>query len=84
MKVKVLGMDDRGKVKLSMRVVDQKTGADISDEIAKADAERRAQRNTERAESVRVWGWRHMPRHPLSFASDRLARCQYALFPCHG
>ncbi len=29
-KVKVLGMDDRGKVKLSMRAVDQKTGEDIS------------------------------------------------------
>ena len=29
-KVKVLGFDDRGKVKLSMRVVDQATGADIS------------------------------------------------------
>ncbi|MBI2255176.1 MAG: polyribonucleotide nucleotidyltransferase [Proteobacteria bacterium] len=47
-KVKVLGMDDRGKVKLSMRVVDQATGADISEEIAKADAERRAQRDAER------------------------------------
>ncbi len=30
-KVKVLGFDDRGKVKLSMRVVDQATGADITD-----------------------------------------------------
>ncbi|WP_374384427.1 polyribonucleotide nucleotidyltransferase [Dongia sp.] len=50
-KVKVLGMDDRGKVKLSMRVVDQATGKDISEEIAKADAERRAQRNAEKAES---------------------------------
>lgn len=49
-KVKVLGMDDRGKVKLSMRVVDQQTGADLSEEMAKADAERRASRNTERAE----------------------------------
>ncbi|MBL8708467.1 MAG: polyribonucleotide nucleotidyltransferase [Rhodospirillaceae bacterium] len=49
-KVKVLGMDDRGKVKLSMRVVDQQTGADLSEEMAKADAERRAARNTERAE----------------------------------
>ena len=29
-KVKVLGFDDRGKVKLSMRVVDQATGADIT------------------------------------------------------
>jgi polyribonucleotide nucleotidyltransferase len=28
-KVKVLGIDDRGKVKLSMKVVDQQTGADI-------------------------------------------------------
>ena len=43
-KVKVLGMDDRGKVKLSMRVVDQKTGADLSEEMAKADAERRHRR----------------------------------------
>jgi len=32
-KVKVLGFDDRGKVKLSMRVVDQQTGADISDQV---------------------------------------------------
>jgi polyribonucleotide nucleotidyltransferase len=32
-KVKVLGFDDRGKVKLSMRVVDQATGADISDSV---------------------------------------------------
>jgi len=28
-KVKVMGFDDRGKVKLSMRVVDQQTGADL-------------------------------------------------------
>ena len=28
-KVKVIGLDDRGKVKLSMRVVDQETGADL-------------------------------------------------------
>ena len=32
-KVKVLGFDDRGKVKLSMRVVDQTTGADITDQV---------------------------------------------------
>ncbi len=32
-KVKVLGFDDRGKVKLSMRVVDQTTGADITDTV---------------------------------------------------
>jgi len=32
-KVKVIGFDDRGKVKLSMRVVDQATGADIGDTV---------------------------------------------------
>jgi polyribonucleotide nucleotidyltransferase len=47
-KVKVIGMDDRGKVKLSMKVVDQATGADISDQVAQQDAERRAERNRER------------------------------------
>ncbi len=30
-KVKVIGLDDRGKVKLSMRVVDQETGEEIDD-----------------------------------------------------
>jgi polyribonucleotide nucleotidyltransferase len=29
-KVKVLGIDDRGKVRLSMKVVDQDTGEDLS------------------------------------------------------
>ena len=29
-KVKVLGVDDRGKVKLSMKAVDQKSGEDLS------------------------------------------------------
>jgi polyribonucleotide nucleotidyltransferase len=32
-KVKLLGFDDRGKVKLSMKVVDQATGADLSAEL---------------------------------------------------
>jgi polyribonucleotide nucleotidyltransferase len=32
-KVKVLETDDRGKVRLSMRVVDQETGEDISDKV---------------------------------------------------
>ena len=31
-KVKVIGFDDRGKVKLSMRLVDQETGADLEPE----------------------------------------------------
>jgi polyribonucleotide nucleotidyltransferase len=32
-KVKVIGFDERGKVKLSMRVVDQATGQDITDKV---------------------------------------------------
>ncbi|MHB1303840.1 MAG: polyribonucleotide nucleotidyltransferase [Acidiphilium sp.] len=32
-KVKMIGLDDRGKVKLSMRVVDQETGTDISEQV---------------------------------------------------
>jgi polyribonucleotide nucleotidyltransferase len=39
-KVKLLGFDDRGKVRLSMKVVDQQTGEDLSKkEKAAADAE---------------------------------------------
>jgi polyribonucleotide nucleotidyltransferase len=40
-KVKVIGFDDRGKVKLSMRVVDQETGADISDQVGSKKEPRR-------------------------------------------
>ncbi len=32
-KVKVIGFDERGKIKLSMRVVDQQTGEDITDKV---------------------------------------------------
>ncbi|MDA0220487.1 MAG: polyribonucleotide nucleotidyltransferase [Proteobacteria bacterium] len=49
-KVKVLGVDDRGKIKLSMRVVNQETGEDISEQVAAKDAERRAERESRRAE----------------------------------
>ncbi|MCI1323394.1 MAG: S1 RNA-binding domain-containing protein, partial [Acetobacter fabarum] len=37
-KVKVIGFDDRGKVKLSMRVVDQATGADITETVGEKPA----------------------------------------------
>ena len=43
-KVKLLGFDDRGKIKLSMKVVDQDTGEDLTE---KQDAER-AERDGER------------------------------------
>ncbi len=39
-RVKVMGFDDRGKVKLSMRVVDQATGADISDQVGAKGGDR--------------------------------------------
>ena len=42
-KVKVLGFDDRGKIKLSMKVVDQATGADITEEIRAQRAQAPAQ-----------------------------------------
>ena len=41
-KVKLLGFDDRGKVRLSMKVVDQETGEDLeAKQKAEAGAESR-------------------------------------------
>jgi polyribonucleotide nucleotidyltransferase len=37
--VKLLGFDDRGKVRLSMKVVDQATGKELTKEEAEAEAE---------------------------------------------
>ncbi len=37
-KVKVIGFDERGKVKLSMRVVDQESGEDITDKVGSTKA----------------------------------------------
>jgi polyribonucleotide nucleotidyltransferase len=52
-KVKVIGFDERGKVKLSMRVVDQATGADITDQVggkpARGDRPERRERTEEQA-----------------------------------
>ena len=44
-KVKLLGIDERGKVRLSMRVVDQETGEDLTEKLK---AEREAERSRER------------------------------------
>ena len=46
-KVKVLGFDDRGKVKLSMKQVDQATGEDISAQIEAEKAASRKDRSHE-------------------------------------
>jgi len=43
-KVKLLGFDDRGKVRLSMKVVDQATGADLTSELGE-EAEDRGPRS---------------------------------------
>ncbi|MDE1902889.1 MAG: polyribonucleotide nucleotidyltransferase [Alphaproteobacteria bacterium] len=45
-KVKVLGFDDRGKVKLSMKQVDQATGEDISAKLAEERRQRDAAKAT--------------------------------------
>jgi len=37
-KVKLLGFDDRGKTRLSMKAVDQETGEDLEKKGDKADA----------------------------------------------
>ena len=40
MKVKLLGFDDRGKVRLSMKVVDQATGEDLSAQMGEEAEDR--------------------------------------------
>jgi polyribonucleotide nucleotidyltransferase len=49
-KVKLLGFDDRGKTKLSMKVVDQETGEDLTAKIEAERAEREAARIAEGGE----------------------------------
>ncbi|MBM3554189.1 MAG: hypothetical protein FJX47_01370, partial [Alphaproteobacteria bacterium] len=49
-KVKVLGVDERGKVRLSMRVVDQESGADITEQVEAEAKARAAERDKRRAE----------------------------------
>jgi len=49
-KVKVLGFDDRGKVKLSMKVVDQETGEDLTEKLAAERAARGEPAEEERGE----------------------------------
>ena len=51
MKVKLLGFDDRGKTRLSMKVVDQATGEDLeAKQKAEADAQRGEQTQAAGAE----------------------------------
>jgi polyribonucleotide nucleotidyltransferase len=48
-KVKVIGFDERGKVKLSMRVVDQATGEDITEKVGPKGGGRGERREREAA-----------------------------------
>jgi len=41
-KVKLLGFDDRGKVRLSMKIVDQQTGEDLSKKPQTPEGEQQA------------------------------------------
>jgi len=50
-KVKLIGFDDRGKTKLSMKVVDQQTGEDLSAKFEAERAEREAARAAEGGEA---------------------------------
>jgi len=52
-KVKVLGFDDRGKVRLSMRVVDQQSGEDITDKVGPKGARGAAGERGERGDRDR-------------------------------
>ncbi len=47
-RVKVLGLDERGKVRLSMRVVDQATGEDITDKVGPKGGGRDRERGADR------------------------------------
>ena len=48
-KVKLLGFDERGKVRLSMKVVDQETGEDLTEKLKAERAERGEPEREERA-----------------------------------
>ena len=66
-KVKLLGFDDRGKTRLSMKVVDQATGADLSAEMGE-EAEDRGPRSDrgERGDRGPRRGGRDRPRREAS------------------
>jgi polyribonucleotide nucleotidyltransferase len=51
-KVKVIGFDERGKVKLSMRVVDQATGEDITEKVGAKPGRGERRERREPAEAV--------------------------------
>jgi polyribonucleotide nucleotidyltransferase len=67
-KVKLLGFDDRGKVRLSMKVVDQATGADLTAELGDeaVDEGPRRERSDRGDRGPRRGGGRDRPRRESS------------------
>jgi len=55
-KVKLMGFDDRGKTKLSMKVVDQETGEDLSEKLAAERAARGEEPETDEPRRERSFG----------------------------
>ncbi|MXQ11862.1 polyribonucleotide nucleotidyltransferase [Microvirga makkahensis] len=51
-KVKFLGMDERGKVRLSMKVVNQETGEDITEQLKAEREAEKTQRDQQKAANV--------------------------------
>ncbi len=67
--MKLLGFDDRGKVRLSMKVVDQATGADLSAELgeeAKDEGPRRERSDRGDRGPRRGGGGRDRPRREVA------------------
>lgn len=50
---KLIGIDDRGKVKLSMRVVDQETGEDITEEVGEKRPRAEGEGDAEKSDKPR-------------------------------
>jgi polyribonucleotide nucleotidyltransferase len=55
-KVKLMGFDDRGKTKLSMKVVDQETGEDLTEKLAAERAARGEEPETDEPRRERNFG----------------------------
>jgi polyribonucleotide nucleotidyltransferase len=80
-KVKVLEIDPRGKVRLSMRVVDQETGAELEDtrpprEPREPRGDRGPRRDGERDRGPRRDGGRDRDRGPRRDGGDRAPRAE--------
>ncbi len=58
--MKLLGFDERGKVRLSMKIIDQATGK----ELPRAEGEPEEQFSAKASAAPRARGWRRWPASP--------------------